>query len=209
MTKKTQTKTPSRKAAARRQRTTSDAYIKQWFNRHWKFAVAQARARGVHDPEELVQNAVVSAWLRHDGTRKSFEKKLKTRLHFDPKSAYRRQARETLPPEEQKGPPKVQDPGIESAGLNEERWFHLEAALARLPETPRYLLVLRFWEDLSFAEIAQLTVLPEAVLRCPTSRAYGKLRRWLPADLFRGCKKSRGSGATIPGRRAEKKGVTE
>jgi RNA polymerase sigma-70 factor, ECF subfamily len=62
----------------------------------------------------------------------------------------------------------------------------VRSELARLPAETRELLMLRFGDDLRFAEIAQLLGLSEAAVRQRTSRAVRELRARWDAGLARG-----------------------
>jgi RNA polymerase sigma-70 factor (sigma-E family) len=70
-----------------------------------------------------------------------------------------------------------------------ERWVHgpdvdsrleLLAAMRRLPPQDRAVLTLRYWEDLSVAETADLLGMRESTCRSRTSRALARLRSLLP-----------------------------
>lgn len=51
------------------------------------------------------------------------------------------------------------------------------AALSRLSEAQRAVLVLRFWEDLSEAEVCRLVRLPAGTVKSHTRRGLARLRQ--------------------------------
>jgi RNA polymerase sigma-70 factor (ECF subfamily) len=55
--------------------------------------------------------------------------------------------------------------------LEHERSDRIQAALRRLPDTYRLVLVLRYWHDMSYDEIAQVTGLTESALKTRLHRA--------------------------------------
>ena len=55
--------------------------LDDWFRAQWKLAVARARARGVRDPEQLVLNSVITAWIVHKRTGLPFKSVLATIRH--------------------------------------------------------------------------------------------------------------------------------
>jgi RNA polymerase sigma-70 factor (ECF subfamily) len=59
----------------------------------------------------------------------------------------------------------------ERSALESERRDRIQAALRRLPDTYRLVLVLRYWHDLSYDEIAQATGLTESALKTRLHRA--------------------------------------
>jgi RNA polymerase sigma-70 factor (sigma-E family) len=62
--------------------------------------------------------------------------------------------------------------------LADER-LELLAALARLPRTQRAALVLRYWEDLSIAETAEVLGIREGTVKSSTARGLAALREVL------------------------------
>ncbi|MER7208220.1 RNA polymerase sigma factor [Streptosporangium sp. NPDC000239] len=80
------------------------------------------------------------------------------------------------------GPDSASGSGSDSAEtsvlLGETRQEML-AALGRLPRRQREVLVLRYYLDLSDAEIAQVTRLGQSTVRSTVSRALGRLEREL------------------------------
>lgn len=76
-------------------------------------------------------------------------------------------------------------PGPEAAALNRESAEHLRQAIAAIPPAYRMILVLHDMEDLSTAEVAQISGLREGTVRVRLHRARLLVRHYL-ADLARG-----------------------
>ena len=76
-------------------------------------------------------------------------------------------------------------PGPEAAALNRESAEHLRQAVLAVPAIYRMVLVLHDMEELSTAEVAQITGLREGTVRVRLHRARLLVRRYL-ADLAKG-----------------------
>jgi RNA polymerase sigma-70 factor (ECF subfamily) len=63
------------------------------------------------------------------------------------------------------------EPGPERSALNHEQRAIVQQALLKLPETYRLVMVLRYWQDLSYEEIARATGLPESTIKTRLHRA--------------------------------------
>ncbi|GIH89666.1 SigE family RNA polymerase sigma factor [Planobispora siamensis] len=131
------------------------------------FCYAYMLAGNPHDAADLVQEALVrlrGSWPRvrrkHDP--ESYVKTTITRLHI---SVWRRRKREHLAPEVPERPQPVADSPLD-----------LWDELARLPKRQRAVLVLRYYEDRSDAEIAQMLGISPGTVRSQASRALDKLR---------------------------------
>jgi RNA polymerase sigma-70 factor (ECF subfamily) len=74
------------------------------------------------------------------------------------------------------------EPGPEHRALEGERQRHVQQALQRLPEGYRSVTVLRYWNDLSYLEIAEALSLTEATVKTRLHRARKMLRDVLGAD---------------------------
>jgi RNA polymerase sigma-70 factor (ECF subfamily) len=66
----------------------------------------------------------------------------------------------------------------------EERRAAVEAALARLPEPQREVLVLKVWAGLSFPQIAQSLAIPPDTAASRYRYALAKLREQLAEELI-------------------------
>lgn len=71
-------------------------------------------------------------------------------------------------------------PGPDALTLAADANRHLRTALDRLPEEQREVLVLRHFEDLSYAEIAELLEVPEGTVMSRLFRARKALAASLP-----------------------------
>jgi len=60
-----------------------------------------------------------------------------------------------------------------------EAALRMQACLAKLPEAEREVVLLRFYSDLSFAEIAELMGTPLGTALARAHRGLGKLRGWM------------------------------
>jgi RNA polymerase sigma-70 factor (ECF subfamily) len=67
----------------------------------------------------------------------------------------------------------------------EERRVAIEAALARLPEPQREVLVLKVWAELSFPQIARALGIPNDTAASRYRYALAKLREQLTEELIR------------------------
>jgi RNA polymerase sigma factor, sigma-70 family len=72
--------------------------------------------------------------------------------------------------------------GPERRALQRERADIIQAALQSIPSQYRLVLVLRYWHDLSYSEIATLTGLSESALKTRLHRARKQLAEALQED---------------------------
>jgi RNA polymerase sigma-70 factor (ECF subfamily) len=71
--------------------------------------------------------------------------------------------------------------GPERSALEHEQQVAVQQALARLPDNYRLVTVLRYWHDLSYDEIAQVTGLTESAVKTRLHRARHMLAKALGA----------------------------
>lgn len=63
------------------------------------------------------------------------------------------------------------EPGPERSALKREQQALVQQALQKLPESYRLVMVLRYWQDLSYDEIAKTTGLTESTIKTRLHRA--------------------------------------
>lgn len=73
---------------------------------------------------------------------------------------------------------------VEMDACNREQYKLIHDALSSLPSEKRDLVILRLWQDLSFAEIAEIRGETEGQCKMSFYRLIDKLRKELPAALF-------------------------
>ena len=74
---------------------------------------------------------------------------------------------------------RTRDSGPEGEALSSESRDEMQRLLKRLPEKYRAPLVLRYWEDLSCAEIAEILDVPEGTIKTQIHRARKQLGKML------------------------------
>lgn len=122
--------------------------------------------------EDLVQTALLKTYDRFHTfeNNRHFEAYVRTTLYRTFVSWWRRRSWRSEVPAE------VDVDVVETgAGLEPER-ADLRRALIELPRTQRAVLVLRFFEDKSVAEVAELLKLPEGSVKSHTRRGLATLR---------------------------------
>ncbi|TDC98032.1 SigE family RNA polymerase sigma factor [Nonomuraea deserti] len=129
-----------------------------------------------HDAADLVQEALVrlcGAWprVRHKDSPHSYVRTTMARLHI---SVWRRRRREHLTREPPERVHHEVFPPDEEQGLWEE--------LAALPRRQRAVLVLRYYEQLSDTEIAQVLGISPGTVRSQAFRGLDKLRSSLSSS---------------------------
>ncbi len=118
--------------------------------------------------EDLVQTALLRTW-KHWSRVQSPEGYLHRAMVNTYTSWWRRKWNSELPLDEL--------PEIHVAGADDQldERADLRAALARLPRRQRAVLVLRFYEDLSVSEVANLLGCAEGTVKSQTSKALARL----------------------------------
>ncbi len=124
-----------------------------------------------HAAEDALQTALTRAlelWPRVSRTRNpdAYVRRMVVNAHI---SAWRRTGRRELTTAEPRG-------GSEDPATLEERDALWQRCLG-LPPRPRAALVLRYWEDLEYAEIAAVLGVSEATARSHVHRALTALRQ--------------------------------
>lgn len=72
---------------------------------------------------------------------------------------------------------RARETGPEGEALNRESRDEIQRLLRELPEKYRAVLILRYWQDLSCAEIAEILKLPEGTVKTQLHRARKALGR--------------------------------
>ncbi|MGW0481961.1 SigE family RNA polymerase sigma factor [Nonomuraea sp. NPDC003214] len=133
-----------------------------------------------HDAADLVQEALLkmrAAWpgLRSKDNPESYARTTMARLHI---AAWRLRRREQVMWQ----PPDREHHDTLPGGDEQALW----QALAGLPRKQRAVLVLRYYEQLSDAEIAETLGVSRVTVRSQAHRALAKLRATVPAHLIPG-----------------------
>lgn len=130
--------------------------------------------------DDLVQNTLAKAyrrWARIDGSRQP-EAYVKAMIVNEHLSWWRRRANRELPVDTGDAPAAT-DPAGDFAGAQADRdavW----TLLGRLPARQRAVLVLRYYEDMADAQIAQVLGCAESTVRSQATRALATLRAIMP-----------------------------
>ncbi len=74
------------------------------------------------------------------------------------------------------------EPGPERTAITQEQRRMVQQALQKLPEHYRLVTVLRYWQDLSYEEICQVTGLPESTIKTRLHRARHMLAAALGSE---------------------------
>jgi RNA polymerase sigma-70 factor (ECF subfamily) len=162
------------------------------------------------DPSDVVQEALLDAsrllpkylrerplpfypWLRRLAW-KRLVKLQQRHLGAQKRSVTREEQQMPLLPEESalELAERLVAPGTSPSNhaLREELRGRVQAALTRLPEHYREVLVLRFLEELSTSEMAAVLEITEAAVKTRQTRALDRLSRSLSACSYRRCRRS-------------------
>ena len=124
-----------------------------------------------HKAEDLVQAALLKCWPRWssiaiDGAVEAYVRRAMVTTYTD---WWRRKWRSELPTE-------TLPEGIDTAAYAVEERQDALVALAALPRGQRAVLVLRFYDDLTVAQTAEILGVTEGTVKSQTSRALDALR---------------------------------
>lgn len=124
-----------------------------------------------HKAEDLVQTALANAYGRYEalGDDESFEAYVRTTMYRSYIKWWRRRWNGEVPTLDV--PEGATDRSLTPARVD------LARALAELPKMQRAVVVLRFYEDRSVAEVAELLGISEGSVKTHSSRGCANLRR--------------------------------
>src|SRR3954454_2913377 len=130
------------------------------------------------DAEDVVQEALARALPRWERISRvdnldAYVRRMVVNAHT---SWWRRFRRREAPVEQ------VRDSAVTPAGLPSDERASLWQACERLPEAQRTAIVLRYYEQLDYAEIAELTGVREGSVRSRVSRGVAVLRDVMGED---------------------------
>lgn len=91
-----------------------------------------------------------------------------------------------------------QEPGPQSQFLRKERSQELLAAIGQLPEDQRAVIMMRFIEELDYAEVAAILGKSPGALRVAQHRALIALRKILEREENEGVQQHRGGTGELP-----------
>jgi RNA polymerase sigma-70 factor (ECF subfamily) len=162
------------------QQTADEELFARWTREHAQavrgYLLGMVRRSDV--AEDLAQDVFLRAWkarrrYREQGTPRAYLLRIADRLVFD---RYRKAGRETTVGEEswKHLQPTTRDAGPAEELTKKEAAEQLTAALEKLSDMQRRILLLRFYGQLSFAEIAE-------TVDCPLNTALSHCRRGLLA----------------------------
>jgi RNA polymerase sigma-70 factor, ECF subfamily len=135
--------------------------------------VAHRYASNPSEAEDIAQDALLRAWRRR-GTLRDAERRTEWLVTIVRNEAFRHRSR--VRPEPVATVETYEAVDDERVLATVER-ADLRAALGRLDDRDRQLLVLRYGKDLTQAAIARLLEIPEGTVKVRLHRARDKLRR--------------------------------
>lgn len=163
---------------------------------HALLQAAYALTGDQHAAEDLLQGALAKAFVRWRHINVNADPYVRRILYHDYVSRWRRVRRREIP---------VADPPDVSAHDQDDsdtaQRLSVRAALLRLPPRQRAVLVLRYLEDRSVEETAELLGCSRGTVGSQTSRALAKLRELVPALAERPA--SHPLPAMTPGKQSE------
>ncbi len=145
------------------------------------YALALRILKSTSDAEEVAQDALVRAWrslprFRGDSAFSSWLYRIVARQAFDRAAVLKsRRNRESSGEGIEEMPAEAAGPDPDAR----ERSARLERLVAGLPDVPRTVVTLYYYQDRSVAEVAKILSMPENTVKTHLSRARTALRtRW-------------------------------
>lgn len=153
------------------------------YQRHYKEAVYYARGKmgNLHDAEDLVSDAFIYCYEHYDGydpARSSVATWLYLVVNSRIKNYYRDQ-KQTVDYSELEEWMFVEEPDMERAVYLDELRAFISDHLAELSEQQRNVVLMRYFHDMEFADIARELDISPGNARVILSRALGKLEKSL------------------------------
>ncbi|WP_027344697.1 SigE family RNA polymerase sigma factor [Hamadaea tsunoensis] len=133
-----------------------------------------------HSAEDLVQSALAKTYARWSRLRHADpEGYVRTAMHREQISWWRRLAtmRRSMPA-------VVSDGVVSDHSADTDLRLALRDALRRLPPAQRSVIVLRYFEDLTESQVAEILGCSVGTVRSRNNRAVTRLRELLPAAEF-------------------------
>jgi RNA polymerase sigma-70 factor (ECF subfamily) len=169
-----------------------DTHWSDWLVRHGPAMLLLARqwAGSRADAEDVVQDAFVRFWRARERDGFTVEDPVAylfacvKRAAMDWQRGGRRRTRREQTVASHRGPVPADQPLLTAPLEREERRAAIEAALARLPEAQREVLVLKVWAGLSFPQICQALGVPPDTAASRYRYALAKLREQLAEELI-------------------------
>lgn len=138
------------------------------------------------EAEEAAQEAFLRAYRRlhtYDSEQKLSSWILAIAAHYCIDRLRRRRRLASVPIDEAESPrPEGASQAPEESLLQREREREIQDLLARLPESYRTVIVLRYWQDLSYEEMAEMLGTTESAIKSKLHRA----RELLAANMREG-----------------------
>lgn len=155
---------------------------RDWLNEHGPGLVLFARrwAPSQSDAEDIVQEAFVRFWRGRErvGEPVAYQYACVKRCAMDWRRTTERRARREMSAAGDKD-----ECPFEPSGQDGERREAVEAALRRLPDEQRDVVVLKIWGGLTFQQVAGILDIPSNTAASRYRYALEALRAWLPEEV--------------------------
>lgn len=166
-----------------------DKRLRRWATEHGPAirAFVFARSKDWHLADDLLQETLCRAWENRDryhdsGTERGFLLRIADRLLMDHFRRTKRRRTESLPEEivnDQRRTTQSSQSNTLSTISEQETTVAVHAALAQLTDTQRRVLLLRFFGQLGFAEIASTIGIPLGTALSHCRRGLESIRNLL------------------------------